>query len=77
MHSCNEITFLANHFPEYIQLYVTKHEHVIIAGTLLFISEKVVHTQYIASNFFSKKNGGLDILFDYLMNQIFPHVRFF
>jgi hypothetical protein len=48
---------------------VVKNEDQILAGTVLFIMDQVVHVQYISANLEGKNVGALDLLFDYLIHE--------
>lgn len=70
VHTIDEIQLLASRFPENIELYVVKNcDGAIIGGTLLYISKSVVKSQYIASSKECRDNGGLDLLFSYLLDK--------
>ena len=45
------------------------HNDTPLGGTVLFVMQRVVHTQYISANLEGKELGALDLLFDYLINQ--------
>lgn len=77
VHSIDEIKLLYSRFPENIKLYVTTHEGEIIAGTVVFINNEVVHCQYIASNEYGKTVAALDILFDTLINEYRNKKKYF
>lgn len=69
VHTADELRLLQSRFPQNIELWVAKYDGEIIAGTVLFVYENVVHTQYMASNHFSRKIGGLD----YLVKTVIDH----
>jgi hypothetical protein len=71
VHSLSEISYLKSKFPENIKLFVAKINREIIAGTVLFITGKVIHTQYISANEKGKEIGALDLLFDNLINKTY------
>lgn len=60
VHTGEELSLLKSFFPENIKLYVALYEDKIIAGTLLYIYENVVHTQYMAANEKAREIGALD-----------------
>lgn len=70
-HCLNEIIYLKRRFPENIRLFVAEIAGTIVAGTLLFIINKLVHIQYIASDSQGKKLGALDLIFDELIYRQF------
>lgn len=71
VHTIEEILLLQNRFPENIRLYVATapDEDNIIAGTLLFYTDKVVHAQYIAASEKGRNCGALDLLFEHLITE--------
>ena len=69
VHSAKELQLLKSRFENEIQLWVAEYEGEIIAGTLLFVYENVVHTQYMAANEKSREIGGLDLLIKTLVDK--------
>lgn len=69
VHSAEELKLLKSRFENEIQLWVAKYENEIIAGTLLFVYENVVHTQYMAANDKAREIGGLDLLIKTLTDK--------
>lgn len=76
-HTLDEITYLKNKFPENIKLYVASKSDEFIAGVVLFITQNVVHVQYISANEVGKKTGALDLIIDELVNRKFLNKHFF
>ena len=77
VHSQQEIELLQKLFPKNINLYVVEHKEIIIAGTVLYIMDNIVHVQYLSANELGKEIGALDFLFDHLINQEFQHIPIF
>lgn len=78
VHSADELILLKNRFPQNIKLYVAKDiNDNIIGGTLIYITDQVIHTQYISATEEGKTSGALDLLFDYLINDRFTNYLFF
>ena len=77
VHTADELRLLQSRFPKNIELWVAKYNDEIIAGTVLFIYENVVHTQYMASNHFSREIGGLDFLIKTLMDKYAETKQYF
>lgn len=69
VHTAAELKLLQSRFPNNIELWVAKYENRIIAGTVLFVYNNVVHTQYMAANELSREIGGLDYLIKSLMDK--------
>lgn len=77
VHSVEEIIRLKTLFPNNIKLYVIEHEGRIVAGTVLFETDTVVHAQYIASGADKNELGSLDYLFYHLSTTEFSHKKYF
>lgn len=77
VHTADELALLYSKFPDSIQLWVAKYENEIIAGTLLFVYENTVHTQYMAANDKSREIGGLDLLIKTVMDIFFDDKIYF
>lgn len=69
VHSAEELKLLKSRFDKEIQLWVAKYQEQIIAATLLFVYDKVVHTQYLATTEKGREIGALDLLIKTLMEQ--------
>jgi hypothetical protein len=76
VHSLEEIKFLSNKFPENIHLYECLKDNEVVAGVVIYESDNVAHFQYISSNDFGRNSGALDYLFNYLIKEIYAHVKF-
>ena len=77
VHTAQELELLKSRFNEEIQLWVAKHNGVTIAGTLLFIYDNVVHTQYMAANKTAREIGGLDLLIKTLIDKFATKKQYF
>lgn len=77
VHSAEELKLLKANFPENIELWVAKLNNNIIAGTVLFIYDNVIHTQYMAANKTAREIGGLDYLIKTLMDTYTPSKQWF
>lgn len=64
VHSAEELKLLASLFPENILLKVVKSEEGLLAATLLFKFDNVIHTQYLATSPVGKEVGALDYLIE-------------
>lgn len=69
VHTIEEILLLHQRFPEHIRLVVAKEAGVVVGGTLLYITDQVVHSQYIAANARGKEIHALDYLFEVVIRQ--------
>ena len=70
VHSLSEIELLKQRFPDNIVCCTVKNpDGITIAGTLLFITQQVVRTQYISASHEGKRSNALD----YLMLTLIRH----
>jgi len=69
VHSLEEIKFLKTLFPNNIKQFNVYSNEEIVAGTTLFVTDKVVHSQYISSTKEGAQNGALDFLFSNLIEK--------
>lgn len=78
VHSIEEIMLLKNRFPENIKLFcVSDEKDNILGGTLLFITDTVVHMQYSATTDKARRTSALDYLYEHLINNRFTNKRYF
>lgn len=80
VHSLSEITLLRQRFPDNIVCCTVKNpDGITIAGTLLFITQQVVRTQYISASHEGKQSNALDYLMLSLINHYksYPEYRYF
>ena len=61
VHSSAELKLLQERFPDNIKLLAAYYQNQMIAGTVLFIYDNVVHTQYMAANETAREIGALDL----------------
>jgi len=71
VHSLEEITLLHQRFPDKIRLHVAVMNGAVVAGVVMYCSERVAHVQYIATSEAGKKSGALDLIFDQLVNVVY------
>lgn len=69
VHTADELKLLKSRFNDKIQLWIAKYQGQMIAGTLLFVYDDVVHTQYMAANDTAREIGALDLLIKTLMDK--------
>lgn len=78
VHSLAEIELLAGRFPQNIKLYrVVDAAGNTVAGTVLYITERVVRVQYIGSVQAGRDAGAVDLLFHHLVHTCYAHKEFF
>ena len=77
VHNAEELALLHSRFPQNIQLFVAKQGEKLLAATLLFIYENVVHTQYLAVNDKGREIGALDLLIKTLIDKFSGDKKYF
>ena len=77
VHSLEEITWLKKHFPDNIRQFNVYNEDKIVAGTTIFETKNVAHSQYISGNNDKNQLGSLDVLHIHLINHMFKSKKFF
>ena len=77
VHSLAEIMALASLFPSNIRLYAAYLDNDMVAGTMVYVMPRVVHVQYISASAKGKAVGALDLLFRYLIDEVFIDKPFF
>jgi len=77
VHSLQEIKSLKQKFGNEIRLFCVSHNGNIVGGCLIFETDMVAHIQYISATEEGKRSGALDLLFDVLINDMFPHKKYF
>ena len=76
VHTEKELSLLASRFPDSIKLFMAYDGEEALGGTLVFVLNEIVHTQYIAASPKGKTVGALDMVFDELINEEFSNYRF-
>ncbi len=78
VHSLAEIQLLKDSFPNEIELYtVSSPEGEMLAGTVVFITDTLVHLQYTAGTEAGKKSGAVDLLVDHVIAEVSHGKRYF
>jgi hypothetical protein len=77
VHSGAELALLASRFPDGITLWTARHEGQIVAGVVMYVTEVVAHTQYIAATDAGRELGAVDVLVDSLMQSKYADRRWF
>lgn len=77
VHNAEELKLLYSRFPQNIKLFVAKFNEEIIAATLLFIYDDLVHTQYLAANEKAREIGALDLLIKTLIDEFAKSKKYF
>ena len=76
VHSVAELELLHARFPQAIRLYMVYDGETPLGGTLLFLTPQVLHTQYISATAEGKAHGAIDLLFNYLINEVYTDYRY-
>lgn len=77
VHSLAEIALLQRRFPQQIKLYACYEGSDLIAGVLVFESQRVARTQYIAANERGRELGALDLILDHLLSVAYADKPYF
>jgi hypothetical protein len=77
VHSLEEIKYLKNKFPDKIRQFNVYKGDEIVAGTTIFETKHVAHSQYISGNEDKNTIGSLDFLHLQLINEIFKDKSYF
>lgn len=77
VHTLEEITFLKRKFPKNIRQFNVYKNDEIVAGTTIFETENVAHSQYISGNNDKNSIGSLDFLHINLIENIFKNKAYF
>jgi hypothetical protein len=77
VHNVTEMRLLASRFPKQIRLFTASLEGEVVAGVVVYLSRRVAHAQYICATDDGLKLGGLDALFEYLIDLFQESHRYF
>ena len=76
-HALEEIESLSEKFTQNIRLFLALSNGEVLAGSVLFINDFLVHTQYMASSDHGREIGALDYLIHTLMTDTFRDKKYF
>ena len=77
VHTLEEIKLLHQRFPQQIRLWVAKEGETTIGGTVLYVTDRVVHAQYIAASPRGREVHVLDLLFQVVIRQALEQHPYF
>lgn len=77
VHTAQELELLSSRFPDNIKLYAAYKEESMLAGVVIFETDRVAHAQYIANSDEGRQCGALDAVMDYLINQQYADKEYF
>lgn len=69
VHTAAEMRLLAHRFPQNIQLFTASRHGELLAGVVMYVTERVAHTQYIAASDEGRRAASLDALFQTLLDH--------
>lgn len=77
VHSLEEIKYLKSKFPKKIRQFNVYKKNEIVAGTTIFETKLVAHSQYISGNAEKNSIGSLDFLHLHLIENVFKDKKYF
>ncbi|MEO1033105.1 MAG: GNAT family N-acetyltransferase [Bacteroidota bacterium] len=77
VHTLEEIQLLKLRFPKQIRQFNVYKDSKIVAGTTIFETDNVTHSQYISGNADKNTLGSLDFLHHYLLEEVFGDKPYF
>lgn len=76
VHALAEIELLKERFPQNIRLFCCYLKETMLAGVLVYESETVARTQYLAASDQGKRLNALDLVLELLMEEVYRHKPF-
>lgn len=77
VHSADELKRLADAFPQNIELYGAFQKEELLAGTVIFSTPSVAHTQYIFNTENGREVHAFDLLAHELINSVYADKKYF
>ena len=77
VHSLKEINYLASKFPNRIRQVNVYQDDTIVAGTTVFLTDQVVHPQYVSAKVNKNELGSLDLLYDFIIQEFKENRNYF
>lgn len=77
VHTSEELAYLAEKFPDNISLFVAELNGEFLAGSLVYVTSTVAHTQYIATTAKGRELFAFDYLGNELINNIYADKTYF
>ncbi|MDO5570864.1 MAG: GNAT family N-acetyltransferase [Bacteroidales bacterium] len=77
VHTLKEIQLLKDRFPDNIFFHIVKKDDEIIAGSVIYFTEEVIHLQYAAATNFGKSLYATDIIYYESIFNFFPNAEWF
>jgi len=76
-HTSDEMQLLSNKFPDNIKMFGGFLNDEFLAGTIIFITETVVHTQYIVTTECGREVMAFDLVIDHIINNCAKNIKYF
>lgn len=76
LHSLEEINLLQSNFPDNIKCYCARLNGEILAGTVIYETDTVAHTQYLANSDRGRDFSALDLVIDHLIKNIYTDKKY-
>ena len=77
VHTGDEMARLALRYPENIALYTARLDGELVAGTIVYESPQVAHTQYIAASDRGREVGAMDLVLHHLLADVYSNKQWF
>jgi hypothetical protein len=76
-HTGAELARLAARFPDSIKLFVARDGPSLLAGVVVYETERVAHAQYIASSDEGRARGAIDAIVAHLLDELYAEKPYF
>jgi hypothetical protein len=76
-HSAAELSLLISRFPDSIALHTVRDGASLLGGIVVYETETVAHTQYIAASEEGRERGAVDAIVTRLLDDVYAHKRWF
>ena len=76
-HTADEMTKLQTSFPNNIKGYACTRGNELLAGAIVYETETVAHTQYLAATEEGRSVGALDLLLKHMIDDVYTGKNYF
>lgn len=77
VHTVEEMALLKSRFPDNILLYVAEKDGETLGGTVLYVTNQVIHAQYISASPEGKRLRVIDAIYEVILNHDFADFRLY
>ncbi len=77
VHTTKEIKYLASKFPDYIKLFTATLNNKMLGGIIIYETPSVAHNQYVGLSEEGEKLGAVDLIHDFLINNVYSNKRYY